>query len=68
TCQPDVASMWHALRGTDYGLNLDIEKVMIAEEVFKDCMKDYFMPPEAKAVEPLIPWSPMPGGALTANT
>jgi pyruvate carboxylase subunit B len=31
-------------------------------------MADYFMPPEAKAVEPLIPWSPMPGGALTANT
>jgi len=68
TCQPDVASMWHALRGTDYKLDLDIEKVMEAEAVFKDCMSDYFMPPEAKAVEPLIPWSPMPGGALTANT
>jgi len=68
TCQPDVASMWHALRGTGFDLDLDIEKVMQAEEVFKDCMKDYFMPPEAKAVEPLIPWSPMPGGALTANT
>ena len=26
------------------------------------------MPPEAKAVEPRIPFSPMPGGALTANT
>jgi len=39
-----------------------------AEEVFKECMKDYFLPPEATAVEPLIPWSPMPGGALTANT
>jgi pyruvate carboxylase subunit B len=68
TCQPDVASMWHALRGSEYELDLDVEKVMVAEEVFKDCMKDYFMPPEAKAVEPLIPWSPMPGGALTANT
>ena len=31
-------------------------------------MKHYFLPPEATAVEPLIPWSPMPGGALTANT
>ncbi|MDA1006457.1 MAG: biotin attachment protein, partial [Verrucomicrobia bacterium] len=66
TCQPDVASMWHALRGGDYELDLDIDKVMVAEEVFKDCMSDYFMPPEAKAVEPMIPWSPMPGGALTA--
>ena len=35
---------------------------------FKDCMADYFVPPEAKAVEPRIPFSPMPGGALTANT
>ena len=68
TCQPDIATMWHALRGSDYELDFDIDKVMEAEEVFKDCMKDYFMPPEAKAVEPLIPWSPMPGGALTANT
>lgn len=68
TCQTDVATMWHALRGTDYQLDLDIDKMMVAEEVFKECMADYFMPPEAKAVEPLIPWSPMPGGALTANT
>ncbi|TWT33545.1 2-oxoglutarate carboxylase large subunit [Posidoniimonas corsicana] len=68
TCQPDVIVMWHALRGTDYTLDVDIEKIREAEEVFKDCMKDYFLPPEAVAVEPLIPWSPMPGGALTANT
>ncbi|NLE03023.1 MAG: biotin/lipoyl-binding protein [Fibrobacter sp.] len=68
TCQPDIISMWHALRGTDYDLGIDIDKMLIAEEVFKDCMKDYFVPPEAKAVEPLIPFSPMPGGALTANT
>jgi pyruvate carboxylase subunit B len=33
-----------------------------------DCLKDYFMPPEATQVSPLIPFSPMPGGALTANT
>ncbi len=68
TCQPDVIVMWHALRGTDYDLGVDIDKVRVAEDVFRDCMKDYFLPPEATAVEPLIPWSPMPGGALTANT
>ena len=68
TCQPDILAMWHALRGSEYDLDIDIEKVREAEEVFKDCMKDYFLPPEATAVEPLIPWSPMPGGALTANT
>ncbi len=68
TCQPDILVMWHALRGSEYELDVDVEKVREAEEVFKDCMKDYFLPPEATAVEPLIPWSPMPGGALTANT
>lgn len=68
TSQPDIIVMWHALRGTNYKLDVDIDKVRQAEEVFKDCMKDYFLPPEALAVEPLMPWSPMPGGALTANT
>lgn len=68
TGQPDLITMWHALRGTEYDLGIDIKKVMKAEEVFKACMKDYFMPPEAKSVEPLMPFSPMPGGALTANT
>lgn len=68
TCQPDILVMWHALRGSDYTLDVDIDKIREAEEVFKECMSDYFLPPEATAVEPLIPWSPMPGGALTANT
>ena len=68
TCQPDILVMWHALRGSEYDLSVDIEKVREAEEVFKECMADYFLPPEATTVEPLIPWSPMPGGALTANT
>jgi pyruvate carboxylase subunit B len=68
TCQPDLLVMWHALRGTKYDLDIDVDKIREAQEVFKDCMKDYFLPPEALAVEPMIPWSPMPGGALTANT
>ena len=68
TCQPDVLVMWHALRGSDYDLDVDVDKVRDAEEVFKECMAEYFLPPEAIAVEPMIPWSPMPGGALTANT
>ena len=68
TSQPDVLTMWHALRGSEFDLGLDIQKVLEAQSVFKECMKDYFMPIEAKAVESLIPFSPMPGGALTANT
>ncbi|HSG69922.1 MAG TPA: biotin/lipoyl-containing protein, partial [Planctomycetaceae bacterium] len=68
TCQPDILVMWHALRGSEFELDVDVEKIREVEEIFKECMRDYFLPPEAVAVEPLIPWSPMPGGALTANT
>lgn len=68
TCSPDVLTMWHALRGTDYDLNIDVNKIIKLENRFKDAMKDYFIPPEAMKVEPVIPFFPMPGGALTANT
>lgn len=68
TSQPDLITMWHALRGTEYTLDIDITKIIRLEEMFKQAMKDYFVPPEATRVEPLIPFFPMPGGALTANT
>lgn len=68
TAQPDIVSMWHALKGTDYDLGINIEKILETEEIFKECMKDYFLPPEALAVNPMIIQSPLPGGALTANT
>lgn len=68
TAQPDIVSMWHALKGTDYDLGINIDKILETEEIFKECMKDYFLPPEALAVNPMIIQSPLPGGALTANT
>lgn len=69
TSQPDILTMLHAVKGKNYDLGgLDVEKILKYEEVLQDCLKDYFMPPEAIQVSPLIPFSPMPGGALTANT
>jgi pyruvate carboxylase subunit B len=68
TCQPDILSMMHVLKGTDFTLDLDYEKILAAEEAFEEAMSDYFFPPEAKMVSPTITLSPMPGGALTANT
>ena len=68
TGQPDILTMWHALKGTDYTLDIDPDKIIKTEEVFADCFEDYFFPPESRMVSPLIPFSPMPGGALTANT
>ena len=46
----------------------DIEKILKYQDTLQECLKDYFIPPEATQVSPLIPFSPMPGGALTANT
>ncbi len=68
TSQVDILTMWHVLKGRPYHLDIDIMKVLKATEVFEDCMSSYFTPPEAKQVSPIIPLSPMPGGALTANT
>ncbi|MEY3002170.1 MAG: hypothetical protein RLZZ428_545, partial [Pseudomonadota bacterium] len=69
TSQPDILTMLHATKGTDYNLgDLQIDKVLKYEERLKECLAEYMLPPEATQVSPLIPFSPMPGGALTANT
>ena len=69
TCQPDIITMWHCLDGDpDFCFDFDINKIKKAEDSFKNAMKKYFLPPEAMNVNPQIVWSPMPGGALTANT
>jgi pyruvate carboxylase subunit B len=68
TCQPDVLSLWHALRGTEYSLDMDPHRVIALEERYKEALKAYFLPPEATRVDPLVSFFPMPGGALTSNT
>ncbi|MGG7048878.1 MULTISPECIES: biotin/lipoyl-containing protein [unclassified Campylobacter] len=69
TSQPDILTMLHAVKGQNYDLGgLCTDKILKYERVLGECLKDYFIPPEATQVSPLIPFSPMPGGALTANT
>jgi len=68
TSQPDILVMMHAIKGKNYDFGFDFEKILKYEETLKQCLADYFIPPEATQVEPLIQFSPMPGGALTANT
>jgi len=69
TSQPDLLTMLHATKGMNYDLGgLELDKMLEYQKVLADCLDDYFMPPEATMVSPLIPFSPMPGGALTANT
>ncbi|MFT7004740.1 MAG: pyruvate carboxylase subunit B [Sulfurimonas sp.] len=69
TSQPDILTMLHATKGMDYDLGgLEIGKILTYEKELQHCLSDYFIPPEATMVSPIIPFSPMPGGALTANT
>ena len=68
TCEADILTMFQRLRGTEYTLDIDPEKILGVEKIFKNCLKKYFMPPESMQVSPEIIFSPMPGGALTANT
>lgn len=68
TSQPDLISMWNAFKGTDYTLDVDISGVLEANSVFRECMSGYYFPPEALRVSSEVLLSPMPGGALTANT
>ncbi len=76
TSQPDLFSMFHALKGTDYKLALGedgivddhITELMEANNVAVECLKDYNFPPEARQISTDVIFSPMPGGALTANT
>ncbi len=68
TGQPDILSIWHILKGTDYTLDVDYKKLLQSRKVFEDCMSKYMMPLEAKQTAANIVLSPMPGGALTANT
>ena len=69
TSQPDILTMLHATKGMDFDLGgLEIDKILTYEKELQHCLEDYFLPPEATMVSPIIPFSPMPGGALTANT
>ncbi|MEA2099699.1 MAG: biotin/lipoyl-containing protein [Campylobacterota bacterium] len=69
TSQPDILTMLHATKGMNFDLGgLEIEKILTYEKELQNCLSDYFVPPEATMVSPIIPFSPMPGGALTANT
>ena len=69
TSQPDILTLLHATKGSPFDLGgLEEKKILEYQKVLKECLKDYFIPPEATKVSVQIPFSPMPGGALTANT
>ncbi len=68
TAQPDILTLYQALHGSEVELDIDVHKIREVEQILGECLEDYFLPPEALGVKPSVLFSPMPGGALTANT
>ncbi len=66
-CQPDLISFWHALRGSEFSLDIDAAKILAVEESLKKSLSRYRMVPEAERIDPLVLFYPMPGGAVAAN-
>ena len=58
TCEADILVMYQRLRGTEYTLDIDPEKILAAEKVFEECMDKYFMPPESMQVPACVSSSP----------
>lgn len=67
TAQPDVRSMAHALKGSNYSLDFDASKISEVEALLNEGMKDYEYNPVVLAADARVLGFPMPGGAIGPN-
>ena len=67
TVQPDVRSMWHALKGTGYSLDIDHTKMDEIEALLNEGLKEYFFNPVTTTADARVVGFPMPGGAIGPN-
>ncbi len=67
TSQPEVRSMWHALKGTGYSLDIDHARMDEIQRVLEDCLKDYEFDPVTTSADARVVGFPMPGGAIGPN-
>ena len=67
TSQPDVRSMWHALKGTGYTLDIDAGKMNELEKLLDEGLKDYSFNPVTTSADARVVNFPMPGGAIGPN-
>jgi len=67
TVQPDVRSLWHALKGTGYALDLDQTKLEAIERILTDGLRDYQFSEITLAADARVVNFPMPGGAIGPN-
>ncbi len=67
TVQPDVRSMWHALKGTGYSLDIDDTKMDEIENMLNEGLKEYDFNPVTTTADARVVGFPMPGGAIGPN-
>ncbi len=67
TVQPDVRSMWHALKGTGYSLDIDHTKMDEIENMLNEGLAEYEFNPVTTTADARVVGFPMPGGAIGPN-
>ncbi|MBU2226853.1 MAG: biotin attachment protein [Proteobacteria bacterium] len=67
TCQPEVRSMWHALKGTGYSLDIDHTKMDAIQGILEEGLKEYDFNPVTTSADARVIGFPMPGGAIGPN-
>lgn len=67
TSQPDVRSMWHALKGSGFELDVDVSKVAEIEALLTEGLANYDFNPITLAADARVVNFPMPGGAIGPN-
>ncbi len=67
TVQPDVRSMWHALKGTGYSLDIDHTKMDEIEKMLDEGLAEYDFNPVTTSADARVVGFPMPGGAIGPN-
>lgn len=67
TVQPDVRSLAHALKGTGYSLDIDVQKVNEIESQLVTGLSEYEFNPVTTSADARVIGFPMPGGAIGPN-
>jgi pyruvate carboxylase subunit B len=67
TVQPDVRSMWHALKGTGFSLDIDHNKMDDIENMLNEGLAEYDFNPVTTTADARVVGFPMPGGAIGPN-
>ncbi len=67
TVQPDVRSMAHALKGTGFSLDIDVDAMIYIENLLGDLMQEYDFNPATTTADARVVAFAMPGGAIGPN-